>query len=119
MLQNGQAVDLTDAKRQEILGQNHDMASSALRVLGVAFRPLDDVPSACTPDNVEKNLTFVGLLGMIDPPRPEVVEAVKVAAGAGLKSVMVTGDYRDTAEAIASGDRPQDARRYRPDGKRT
>ena len=102
VLQNGQAVDLTDARRREILGQNHDMASSALRVLGVAYRPLDDVPSACTPDNVEQNLTFVGLLGMIDPPRPEVVEAVKVAAGAGLKSVMVTGDYRDTAEAIAA-----------------
>jgi P-type Ca2+ transporter type 2C len=102
VLQNGQAVDLTDGKRQEILGQNHDMASSALRVLGVAYRPLDEVPSACTPDNVEKNLTFVGLLGMIDPPRPEVIEAVKVAGRAGLKSVMVTGDYRDTAEAIAA-----------------
>ncbi|MBE0556939.1 MAG: HAD-IC family P-type ATPase, partial [Proteobacteria bacterium] len=102
VLQNGQAVDLTDAKRQEILAQNHDMASGALRVLGVAYRALDDVPSACTPDNVETNLTFVGLLGMIDPPRPEVVEAVKVAAGAGLRSVMVTGDYRDTAEAIAA-----------------
>ncbi len=101
VLKNGQAVDLTDAKRQEILGQNHDMASSALRVLAVAYRPLDDVPGTCTPE-IEKDLTFVGLLGMIDPPRPEVVEAVKVAAGAGLKSVMVTGDYRDTAEAIAA-----------------
>ncbi len=102
VLQNGQAVELTETKRQEILGQNHDMASSALRVLGVAYRPLDDIPSTCTPDHVEKDLTFVGLLGMIDPPRPEVIEAVKLADGAGLKSIMVTGDYRDTAEAIAS-----------------
>ena len=101
VLQNGLAVALTEEKRQEILGQNHDMASNALRVLGVAYRPLNDVPESCNPDDIEKDLTFIGLLGMIDPPRPEVVEAVKVAAGAGLKSVMVTGDYRDTAEAIA------------------
>ena len=54
-----------------------------------------------TPETVEKDLVFVGLLGMIDPPRPEVIEALKVARGAGLKSIMVTGDYKDTAEAIA------------------
>ena len=58
-------------------------------------------PESCSPEEIEKELTFVGLLGMIDPPRPEVVEAVRLAKGAGLKSVMVTGDYRDTAEAIA------------------
>ncbi len=102
VLLNGQALDLTDAKRREILEQNHSMASSALRVLAVAYRSLDGVPATCASDAVEKDLTFVGLLGMIDPPRPEVVEAVKVAAGAGLKSIMVTGDYRDTAEAIAA-----------------
>ena len=101
VLQNGSAIALTDEMRQAILAQNHDMASSALRVLGVAYRPLKDVPQSCTPEHVEKDLTFVGLLGMIDPPRPEVVDAIKLAAGAGLKSVMVTGDYRDTAEAIA------------------
>ena len=101
VLHNGQAVDLTEEKRQAILGQNHDMASNALRILGVAYRPLNDTPEACNLADIEKDLTFVGLLGMIDPPRPEVVDAVKVAAGAGLKSVMVTGDYRDTAEAIA------------------
>jgi Ca2+-transporting ATPase len=62
---------------------------------------LGDVPQSCNPDDIEKDLTFIGLMGMIDPPRLEVVDAIKVAAGAGLKSVMVTGDYRDTAEAIA------------------
>jgi Ca2+-transporting ATPase len=100
-LQDGLAVALTEEKRKEILEQNHDMASSALRVLAMAYRPLTSVPESCTPEVVEKELTFVGLLGMIDPPRPEVLEAVKLAKGAGLKSVMVTGDYRDTAEAIA------------------
>jgi len=67
----------------------------------VAVRPLETVPDSPTPETVEKKLTFVGLLGMIDPARPEVIEAVRVANGAGLKSVMVTGDHKDTAEAIA------------------
>ena len=65
------------------------------------IRPLDEVPAQVSPETVEKDLVFVGLLGMIDPPRPEVIEALKVAKGAGLKTVMVTGDYKDTAEAIA------------------
>jgi Ca2+-transporting ATPase len=99
--ESGQAVALTDAKREEILAQNRALASNALRVLGVAYRPLHEVPQPCTPEIVERELTFVGLLGMIDPARPEVVEAVKLASGAGLKSVMVTGDHKDTAEAIA------------------
>jgi len=99
--QGGQAIALTEEKRREILEQNRDMASNALRVLGVAYRPLPEVPESPRPEDIEKNLIFVGLLGMIDPPRPEVVEAVKVATGAGLKSVMVTGDYKETAQAIA------------------
>ena len=99
--ESGKTVPLTDAKRGGILDQNRDLASNALRVLGVAYRPLASVPETCTPEAIEKELTFVGLLGMIDPARPEVVEAVKVANGAGLKSVMVTGDHKETAEAIA------------------
>jgi len=99
--QDGQALALSEAKRREVLAQNRDLASHALRVLGVAYRPLDEVPGNPTPESVEKELTFVGLLGMIDPARPEVIEAVRVANGAGLKSVMVTGDHKDTAEAIA------------------
>ena len=99
--QGGQSVPLTDAKRKEVLDNNRDMARSALRVLGVAYRPLTEVPESCTPETIEKELTFVGLLGMIDPARPEVMDAVKVAKGAGLKSVMVTGDHKETAEAIA------------------
>jgi len=92
---------LTDALRKEILDANHSMASQALRVLGVAYRPLEAVPDEPTPGQVEVGLTFLGLMGMIDPARPEVKVAVKIAQGAGLRSVMVTGDYKDTAMAIA------------------
>ncbi len=98
---DGRAVALTEELKAQVLEQNRDLASHALRVLGVAVRPLDTVPDSPTPETVEKELTFVGLLGMIDPARPEVIEAVRVANGAGLKSVMVTGDHKDTAEAIA------------------
>jgi len=100
-LEGGQAVALSDAQRSAILEQNHLMASSALRVLAVACRPLAELPSTISPETVEKNLVFVGLLGMIDPPRPEVIDALKRSRSAGLKSVMVTGDYQDTAAAIA------------------
>ena len=100
-LEGGKAVAMTPELREEILARNHDMASSALRVLAVACRPLSAVPEDMSPANVERELTFLGLLGMIDPARPEVIEALKVAHGAGLKCVMVTGDYKDTAEAIA------------------
>ena len=101
ILDGGEVVELTHAMRAAIADQNREMASQALRVLGVAYRALDEVPSKVSPETVEKDLVFVGLLGMIDPPRPEVIEALKVAKGAGLKTVMVTGDYKDTAEAIA------------------
>ena len=101
ILQDGQAVPMTEDKRREVRDRNREMAGNALRVLAVAYRSLDAVPENAAPDEIEKDLTFVGLLGMIDPPRPEVVEAVKVALGAGLKTIMVTGDYRDTAEAVA------------------
>jgi len=101
VLQDGQAFPLTEDKRRDVLERNREMAGNALRVLAVAYRPLDAVPENADPDKVEKDLTFIGLLGMIDPPRPEVIEAIKVAREAGLKTVMVTGDYRDTAEAVA------------------
>ena len=97
----GAAVALSEDKRNEVLEQNRAMASNALRVLGVAYRSLPEVPESPLPEDIEKELVFVGLLGMIDPARPEVTEALKVAKGAGLKSIMVTGDYKDTAEAIA------------------
>ena len=101
LLVDGRMVPMEEAKKAEILELNHDMASQALRVLGAACRPLDGMPADCSIPAVERDLTFIGLMGMIDPARPEVKEAVQVARAAGLKSVMVTGDYKDTAEAIA------------------
>ncbi len=98
---DGKTVSLSSEKKKEVLGINQGMARQALRVLGIAYRPMDCIPEDCTPDNVEKGLIFAGLMGMIDPARPEVKDAIRIAHGAGLKCVMVTGDYKDTAEAIA------------------
>jgi len=98
---DGQIAPLTPELRQEILAANTGMARQALRVLGLACRSLPGVPDEPTPDAIERNLTFLGLTGMIDPARPEVKVAVDVAKQAGLKSIMITGDYRDTAQAIA------------------
>lgn len=101
VLLDGVAVPLTDPLRNDIAEANHSMATKALRVLGIAFRNLEHISDEMTPESTEVNLTFLGLTGMIDPPRLEVKQAVAVARKAGLKSVMVTGDFKDTAEAIA------------------
>jgi Ca2+-transporting ATPase len=77
------------------------MATRALRVLAVAYRELPEVPQEPDAEAVERDLTFIGLLGMIDPARPEVKPAIEVARRAGIKTVMITGDYRETAAAIA------------------
>jgi Ca2+-transporting ATPase len=87
--------------RQAILTANETMSQEALRVLGVAYRPLDAPPGNPDAKALEQDLTFIGLMGMIDPARPEVKPAVGVAGKAGLKTVMVTGDYPQTAIAIA------------------
>jgi Ca2+-transporting ATPase len=100
-LDGGKPVAMDGSMRAAILEQNRDMAGGALRVLAVACRPLQEMPANLSSETLERDLVFIGLLGMIDPPRPEVIEALKVARGAGLKSIMVTGDYKDTAEAIA------------------
>jgi len=92
---------LNDTWRQEIVAANEAMSRQALRVLGLAYRPLEALPSHPQANTLERELIFVGLMGMIDPARPEVKAAVHVARGAGLKSVMVTGDYPQTAVAIA------------------
>ncbi len=94
-------VPMTDAWREKVSAANVEMASQALRVLAVAYRSLEAVPDTPTPSDVEHDLILVGLTGMIDPARPEVIPAVKKAQGAGLRTVMVTGDYAATAAAIA------------------
>jgi Ca2+-transporting ATPase len=101
IIEDGKAVPLTSEKRKEVLQVNQSLAQQALRVLAISYRPFDAPPDICSSETVEKNLVFVGLMGMIDPARPEVKDAVRIAHNAGMKTVMVTGDYKDTAEAVA------------------
>ena len=100
---HGRTLSLDEEAGRRIEIANQAMAAGALRVLGLAYRVFDDLPGAAelTPDFVERDLVFVGLLGMIDPPRPEAAAAIARARGAGVRTVMITGDYRDTAAAIA------------------
>ena len=79
---------------------NEEMASDALRVLGIGYRIFDTLPEL-TSENIENDLTFVGLVGMIDPARPEVKESIRLASKAGIRTIMITGDHVKTAEAIA------------------
>jgi Ca2+-transporting ATPase len=101
VLEDGRMRPLTQERRSNILEQNEALAANALRVLGVAFRPLEGVPDNPTPQDSEQDFTFVGLLGMIDPARPEVSRAIETARNAGIETVMITGDYPNTAVAIA------------------
>ena len=80
---------------------NEQMSSNALRVIAVAFKELEEMPESITPENLENNLTFLGMVGMIDPPRPEAKVAVATCRKAGIKPVMITGDHVITASAIA------------------
>ena len=97
----GEIVLLTDAVRERISGSNDQMASNGLRVLGLAYRFFEALPGSWNVPSVESELIFVGMVGIIDPPRPEVKEAVAVAKGAGIRPVMITGDHPLTAIAIA------------------
>jgi Ca2+-transporting ATPase len=101
VLENGQEVSLTSERREHIRSLNRDMANQALRVLAVAQRHMSNLPVEIVPETIEEHLTFVGLVGMIDPARPEVKPAIEKARHAGIRTVMVTGDYPDTARAIA------------------
>ena len=98
---DGRKQPMTEAFRQEILSQNKAMADQALRVLAAAGRAWNQMPSSQEPDFLEQDLCFLGLCGMIDPVRPEVVDAIRECRGAGIRPVMITGDHKDTAVAIA------------------
>ena len=87
--------------KERILKENEKMANKALRVIAVAYREMESLPNKIDSINIEKNLTFVGLIGMIDPPREGVKEAVETCKKAGIKTVMITGDHIATAKAIA------------------
>lgn len=101
VLVDGKAVPLTEARRQEIVEANRAMTQKALRVLAGATRRHDAQPSDCSPAALEQGLCFVGLTGMIDPVRPEVVDAIAACRSAGIRPIMITGDHVDTASAIA------------------
>lgn len=100
-LKGGMAVPLSKREREEILDQNSDLADKALRVIAFAYRELPADTADISEERVEQRLIFLGMAGMIDPPRPAAVRAVQTCRRAGIKVVMITGDHRFTARAIA------------------
>ena len=99
--ENGEVKPMTDAKRAEIMAANKAMADRALRVLAAAKRDWTAKPESNSPEFLEQELVFLGLTGMIDPVRPEVKAAIEECRSAGIRAVMITGDHKDTAVAIA------------------
>ncbi len=101
ILKNGAYVPLTDADREAVLQANKGFADRALRVLAAAVRTYDALPEDQSPESLEQELAFVGLTGMIDPVRPEVKASIEECRSAGIRPIMITGDHKDTAVAIA------------------
>ena len=99
--ENGQAVPITKEHRNHILEAYKEMADQALRVLGAAQRIHDERPASNAPEELEQDLTWIGMCGMIDPIRPEVKDAIAKCRSAGIRPIMITGDHKDTATAIA------------------
>lgn len=98
---DGRAEPMTDAHRAEIAARNRDMTGRALRVLAAGMRTYDALPGDTSPAALEQHLCFLGLAGMIDPVRPEIVDAIRACRSAGIRPIMITGDHVDTATAIA------------------
>ncbi len=94
-------VPLDEVARERILDANDNMAKNALRVIAVAYKVIKRLPKEITPEEIENDLTFAGLIGMIDPPRVEVGESLETSRNAGIRTLMITGDYAQTARAIA------------------
>lgn len=101
IFKNGEVSPLTDADRDAVLKKNKEFADRALRVLACGYKQLSCVPEDQSPDNIENELVFCGLVGMIDPVRSEVKAAIEECRGAGIRPIMITGDHKDTAVAIA------------------
>ena len=101
ILKNGKIAPMTEEDRKAILTANKQMADKALRVLAAAKKDLEKEPSVYESEAVENDLCFVGLVGMIDPVRPEVKPAIDECRSAGIRPIMITGDHKDTAVAIA------------------
>ena len=101
ILKDGAVKDITDEDRKAVMTQNKAFADKALRVLALSYKELDAVPQEPKAEEVEKELIFCGLVGMIDPVRPEVKAAIEECRTAGIRPIMITGDHKDTAVAIA------------------
>ena len=93
-------MPINDQIKEEIMAKNKEFASKALRVLCAAYRRYDNLPKSTEPEDLEHDLVFIGIVGMIDPCRPEVYDAIKECESAGIKPIMITGDHKDTAVAI-------------------
>ncbi len=100
-MDDGAPVPMDEAARKRIMAANDAMTNHALRVLGVAYRTVQGAPDTTENHNLEQDLVFAGLIGMIDPARPEVKPAMETASRAGIRTIMITGDYPNTARAIA------------------
>ncbi|MDO4793904.1 MAG: cation-translocating P-type ATPase [Filifactor alocis] len=100
ILRRGERLPLTQEIREEILKINSSFASKALRVLAMAYRSYEQMPTDISIETIEKDMVFVGMVGMIDPARSEAKEAIKLCKKAGIIPVMITGDYKETAFAI-------------------
>lgn len=98
---NGEVSAFTEDDRTTLMKLNKEMATQALRVLAMAYKVMDTLPETVDTDSIEHDLIFAGLVGMIDPERKEAAAAIKVAQSAGIRTIMITGDHRDTAQAIA------------------
>ena len=98
---HGEVSAFTEDDRTTIMKLNKEMATQALRVLAMAYKVIDTLPETVDTDSIEHDLIFAGLVGMIDPERKEAAAAIKVAQSAGIRTIMSTGDHRDTAQAIA------------------
>ena len=99
LTENG-VVEMNDSIKQDIISKNKEFASKALRVLCAAYKQYDAMPNSLEPEDLENNLIFIGIVGMIDPCRPEVYEAIEKCRLAGITPIMITGDHKDTAVAI-------------------
>ncbi len=100
-VQDGKILPMTEEYRDKVRSRNKEFADRALRVLGAAYRVWEQEPASCEAEELEQQLIFIGFLGMIDPCRPEVYNAIQECRSAGIRPVMITGDHRDTAVAIA------------------